>query len=207
MAITIKAEQRNITSKGSLRKLRAAGQIPAIVYGKQIQGAQAVSVSEKDISSMLRTQPNAVITLDIPGTGNHAVMITDVQKAVLSGHMMHIDFHQISMNEKVRMLARIELTGESIGVSEGGISQVILHELEIQCLPSDIPEYITADISNLAIGESLHVSDLFMPNGVEAKTDPTAVVVTILAPQKDVEPEEEEESTSPNQSEEQVTAE
>jgi len=192
MAITIQVEQRNRTSKGDLRKLRTEGQIPAVVYGKQLKEAQVISVSEKQIANLLRTHPNAVISLDIPGVGKQSVMITDVQRDALNGHMQHIDFHQINMNERVRTHVRIDVTGESFGVREGGIQQVILHELEIQCLPADIPELISADITNLVIGDSLYVSDLYLPEGIEAKTDADAVVVTILAPQKEEEAEEDE---------------
>ena len=192
MAIVIQAEQRSRTTKGDLRKLRTEGQIPAVVYGKQLNEAQAINVSEKQIANLLRTHPNAVISLDIPGLGKQSVMITDVQKDALNGSMQHIDFHQINMNERVRTHVRIDVTGESIGVREGGIQQVILHELDIQCLPADIPEFISADITNLIVGESLHVSDLYLPEGVEAKSDADAVVVTVLAPQKEIEEEDEE---------------
>lgn len=192
MAITIQADQRNLVTKGDLRRLRSEGQIPAVVYGKQLQNPQAISISEKQVASLLRTHPNAVFALEIPGTGKQSVMITEVQRDVLNGQMLHIDFHQINMNEKVRTQVRIEVTGESFGVREGGIQQSILHELEIQCLPGEIPEFIPADITNLAVGESLHVSDLYLPEGVEAKTEADAVVVTILAPQKEAETEEED---------------
>ncbi len=196
MTTTVQAQQRTNSTRGQLRKLRMSGQIPAIVYGKQAVEATSLSVSERQISQLLRTHTNAVLNLEVPGAGTQSVMIAEIQREPLSGQMIHIDFHQISMNEKVRTDVRIDVTGESVGVREGGIYQLILHEVEVQCLPGDIPEQIMADITNLAVGESLLVSDLFFPSGIEVRTDASAVVVTVLAPQKDEEPEDDK-TTAP----------
>lgn len=194
MAIVMKADPRTRSTKGALRQLRQGGQIPCVVYGKQLQESAAISMNERELLSLLHSQPNAVIEIDVPAYGKHSVMISEVQRDAINGKLLHIDFLQINMNEMVRTHVRIEPTGESAGVKEGGILQVIMHELEVQCLPGNIPEVIMADIAALHVGENLHVSDLQLPEGVEVKSDPDLVVMTVLAPQKELSEEEKEDA-------------
>lgn len=190
MAIAMKADERSVKTKGDLRLLRAGGMVPGTVYGKLLSASSSVSVREKELKSMLRSHPNAVLELEVPGQGKHSVMVADVQRDSLSGGILHVDFHQINMNEVVRANVRIEHAGDSTGVREGGILSVVLHELEVQCLPGDIPESVTVDISSLSIGESLQVKDIELPQGVEASSDSELVVLTVLAPQKELTEEE-----------------
>ncbi|GKU77094.1 50S ribosomal protein L25/general stress protein Ctc [Paenibacillus sp. L3-i20] len=190
MAIAMKADQRSNQTKGDLRKLRLNGQIPGVVYGRGLESAANISIDEKQLTALLRSQPNAVLDLDIPSVGKHSVMVANVQRDALNRQLIHVDFHQINMNEQVKAHVRIDAVGDSTGVREGGILQAILHELEVQCLPNSIPDAITVDISTLGIGESLLVSDLTLPEGVEVKSEPQLVVVTILAPQKELSEEE-----------------
>ncbi|MHA6481557.1 50S ribosomal protein L25 [Paenibacillus sp. strain BS8-2] len=192
MAIAMKADERSVKTKGDLRKLRAGGMVPGTVYGRQLSGAASVVVMEKELKALLRSHPNAVLELEVPGQGQHSVMVADVQRDSLNGTLIHVDFHQINMNEAVRANVRIDHVGDSTGVREGGILSMVLHELEVQCLPGEIPEQVIVDISALGIGESLQVKDLSLPQGVEAKSDPELVVLTVLAPQKELTEEEAE---------------
>ncbi|MGM0884801.1 MAG: 50S ribosomal protein L25 [Bacillota bacterium] len=194
MSIAMKANGRSISTKGELRELRNQGRIPGVVYGKQLSSAALVSVDEKELELLLRSHPNAVLEIDIPSYGKQSVMVSDVQRDTMTRHVLHVDFHQINLNENVRANVRIEAVGDSEGVKEGGILQVILHELEVQCLPGNIPEALTVDISSLGVGESLLVSDLKLPQGVESKSDPELVVLTILAPQKELTEDEKEDA-------------
>lgn len=194
MSIAMKANGRSISTKGELRELRLQGQIPGVVYGKQLSSAALVSVDQKELEQLLRSHPNAVLDIDIPSHGKQSVMVSDVQRDTMTRHVLHVDFHQINLNENVRANVRIEAEGDSEGVKEGGILQVILHELEVQCLPGNIPEAVKVDISSLGVGESLLVSDLKLPQGVESKSDPELVVLTILAPQKELTEEEKEDA-------------
>lgn len=190
MAIAMRADQRANATMSDLRQLRKSGQIPGVVYGKKLPSAAMVSVNEKELSALLRSHPNAVLELDVPSIGMHSVMIADVQRDSLSRELLHVDFHQINMNEEVNANVRIEAVGDSTGVREGGILSVVLHELEVQCLPGNIPDVIAVDVSSLDMGESLTVAELKLPQGVAAKTDPQLVVVTVLAPQKELSEEE-----------------
>ncbi|CAM4402953.1 50S ribosomal protein L25 [Paenibacillus alkaliterrae] len=194
MAIAMKADQRLSSTKGELRQLRLQGKIPGVIYGKQISEAAHVTVDGKELQSLLRSHPNAIIEINLPSQGKQSVMVSDVQRDSLSRQVLHVDFHQINMNENVRANVRIQAEGDSEGVREGGILQVVLHELEVQCLPGSIPEAIMVDISSLSVGESVLVSNLSLPQGVETFADPDLVVLTILAPQKELTEEEAEDA-------------
>ncbi|WP_028609568.1 50S ribosomal protein L25/general stress protein Ctc [Paenibacillus harenae] len=192
MAIAMQADQRVSSTKADLRQLRNQGKIPGIIYGKQISEPAMVAVDSKELQALLRSHPNAVIEINIPAHGKQSVMISEVQRDTMSRDVLHVDFLQINMNEKVRANVRIQAEGDSEGVKEGGILQVILHDIEVECLPGNIPDAITADISQLAIGESLLVSDLKLPQGVVIHSEPEQVIFTILSPQKELSEEEAE---------------
>ena len=192
MTITMQAQQRTNTTKGKLHQLRKGGKVPGIVYGKGLQASSVIALDEKEVLHLLRSHPNAVIDLQIPDSGRQPVMITHVQRDSLSRKLMHVDLHQINMNEQIKAHVRIEVTGDSAGVREGGVLSVSLHEIEIQCLPGDIPEAIEADISSLAIGENVTVGDLKLPDKVQVLTDAGQTVAAVLAPQKEISAEEAE---------------
>ncbi|MGN7457933.1 50S ribosomal protein L25 [Paenibacillus pasadenensis] len=194
MAITMQAEARSNASKGSLRKLRQEGRVPAVVYGKKLESSSVISLEEKAVLHLLRSQPNAIIELSIPEAGKQPVMITDVQRDALSRRLIHVDLHQINMNEEIKASVRVDLTGDSTGVREGGVLSVTLHEVEVQCLPNDIPESLEADISGLGVGENLSAGELKLPDKVQLVTDPEQIIAGVLAPQKEVSEDEAEES-------------
>ncbi|MCL6457385.1 MAG: 50S ribosomal protein L25 [Gorillibacterium sp.] len=192
MAIRISAQVRTGKSGSAIHNLRSSGNIPASVYGRKIDGGESISVVEKELGLILRKNPHAVIQLDIAEQGNYPVMINEIQRDKVSGKVLHVDFHQISMDELVKSIVGIELTGDSPGVKEGGILSVETHEIEIRCLPANLPPILSIDISGLHVGDNVLVSDLDIPEGIELLTDSTSVVVTILAPQKEIVEESDE---------------
>jgi large subunit ribosomal protein L25 len=194
MTLTIHAEERLVETKNDLRQLRNRGKVPGVVFGKNIGKSTPIAIEEKELLQLIRSNANAVVQLTVPSIGTQPVMLTDVQRDPLSRHLLHCDFHQIDMNRAVRTQARLEMHGTAPGDREGGIVQAMLHEIEIQCLPGSIPEVVAVDISNLQIGENILAGDLKMPQGVTMRTDPELVVVTILAPQKDLTEEEAEDA-------------
>lgn len=185
MSTTLRVQARESSTKGQLRQIRSKGQIPGVIYGKGLDSPSKISVDAVDLTSMLKTNPHAVIEVDIPGAGKHPVMMTDLQRDSLSRQVLHIDFHRINMNEKLTTAARLELTGTSPGEKEGGMIQLITYEIEIECYPKDIPEFISVDVSRLEIGDHMAISDLTLPSGVVAVQDPETVIVAVLAPQKE----------------------
>lgn len=190
MSTTLQVEHREVSSRSHLRQIRSEGKIPGVIYGKGLEGPSNISIDSKELMAMLRSHPHAVVEVEVPGAGKHPVMMADLQRDSISNQVTHIDFLRINMNEKVTTHARLDITGTSIGEKEGGMLQSIIHDLEIQCYPKDIPDSITVDVSHLNMGENLTVSDIVLPKGVEVTLDPTAVVIAVLAPQKALEEEE-----------------
>ncbi|TXK78235.1 50S ribosomal protein L25 [Paenibacillus sp. N3.4] len=190
MVLSLKAEIRKDTTKSDIKQLRSKGSVPAVVYGDKVPST-VIAVDQKELMALLRHNPHAIIELDLPnGSGKQPVMISEVQRDKLNRELLlHVDFHQINMDEPVKTVVSLEFVGDSEGAREGGIVQVQMHELEIRCLPSQIPSSIQVDISGLGLGENLIVSQLTVPAGIEVKSDPNELIVTILAPQKEA-PEE-----------------
>jgi large subunit ribosomal protein L25 len=183
MPDVLKAEKREGKTKSEIKQIRAEGKIPAVVYGRKA-GSAAISVEGKELIALLRGNPHAVLQIEMPTGGKHSVMVQDVQKDIMTGAILHVDLHQISMNDPVHTNVVVTLTGEAKGVREGGILTLETREIEIKCLPKDIPASLTADISGLEIGGHLLVSDLELPDKVELLSNPDDVVAAILAPKK-----------------------
>ncbi|KPV59471.1 50S ribosomal protein L25 [Paenibacillus sp. A3] len=190
MATSLKAEARTGRTKSDRNRLRAEGKVPGVVYGKKVTQTP-IAIDQKELLALLKTNPHAVIDLDVPQFGKQPVMINEVQRDALSRQLLHVDFHQINMDEPVQTTVRLEYIGDPEGVKVGGILQIQHHEIEIRCLPQQIPASIEVDVSGLEIGQSMLVSELKLPEGVEVKTDAHDVVATILTPQKEAEPEAE----------------
>ena len=192
MPKSLKAQPRDGSTKSALKKLRDQGGVPAVVGGSR-SGSERIQVSAKELLALLRTNPHGVIDLELPDGGREPVMISDVQKDTLRGRILHVDFRQVRMDEPVRTSVPVDLIGEAKGVREGGILQTQHYEVEIKCLPDQIPDSIRAEISHLGIGDALYASDLELPPGVELKTDPREVIVSVVAPQKDAAQEDQAE--------------
>lgn len=184
MDLTLKAESRNDSiTKSDLKKMREQGKVPAVVYGKKV-ASTPISVDEKQLMALLKQNPHAIVQMDIPNKGKHPVMINGIQRDSIQRSLLHIDFHQINMNEPIRTTVGLEFTGESPAQREGGVLTAVLHEVEVRCLPQDLPTSIAVDISGLELGGSFLAKDLQLPPNVELKTDDNAVLATILVPQK-----------------------
>jgi large subunit ribosomal protein L25 len=183
MTSSIHLKERNGHTKSSLKQMRAQGNIPAVVYGKEL-GSILVTVDEKEILSALKRNSRAILEVVFPTEKKHPVLVQQIQRDTLTGKLLHIDFHQIDMNESIETLVTIHFTGNPAGVKEGGILQIETHAVQVRCMPDKLPETIEVDISELGVGEHKLVSDLKVDDDVEILTDPTATLVTILAMQK-----------------------
>ncbi|RKP45448.1 50S ribosomal protein L25 [Cohnella endophytica] len=185
MSSTLQVQARQESTKGELRRIRSAGQVPGVVYGKGLDSPARIVIDGKDLAAVLRSQSNSVIEIDVPGAGKQPVMLSDLQRDPISRKIMHIDFHRIDMNQKVTTAARLDITGVSPGEKEGGMLQLVAHEVEIECYPKDIPDTIRVDVSQLGVGDHLTIGELKFPEGVVATQDPETVIVAVLAPQKE----------------------
>ena len=179
----VEAKPRQGGSKNDARRLRASGMIPAVVYGAG-QPARAIAVDPKQMRRILNsaTGHNSIFDLEVSGS-TAKVMIVDWQYEPIKGKLIHIDFKRIALDKPIRVEVPIQLTGTAIGVkTSGGILDQMLRELEIECLPGDIPNSISVDVSNLNFGMVLRVSDLPHSDKVKFLTPedkPVAHVVSI----------------------------
>ena len=180
--LTLEVSRRDGKGKGVARKLRAAGRIPAVVYGGH-RDPVAIEVDRKSVSELVQKSEHGVrsiFLLKMAGTDQqrHA-MIKDIQIDPVSRKMTHIDFVRIIMDEVVRVNVPVHLNGTAKGVKEGGLLDFQVRELHVECLPNAIPDTIEVDVSELGHHDYLRVGDLQVPEGVKVLDDPDRVVVGV----------------------------
>lgn len=179
--IPITIERRTNVGKGFARRARMAGQIPGVVYGPETDPIP-VAVVERDFRAAMKgATTSSILNLNLDGKETK-VLLRELQRDPITNRVLHIDFHAISMNKPINVAIPIHLNGDPIGVKvDGGIMQTTMRELEVACLPSDIPESIEIDVSELSIGDSIHVSSLEL-KGVEILSEGERTIVVISAP-------------------------
>jgi large subunit ribosomal protein L25 len=185
----LEAQPRPAESRGKneARRLRASGRVPAVVYGAR-KDAVAVSVDPKHISKILRSASghNTIFDLQV-GAEKTKAMIVDWQYEPIKGKLLHIDMKRIAMDEKIRVKVPIHLVGEAAGVkTQGGIMDQVLREVEVECLPGDIPSHFDADVSEMIFGQVLRVSDLKHGGELKFVTDETQAVAHVTAVKEEV---------------------
>jgi large subunit ribosomal protein L25 len=187
------AEPRAGTGKGVARKVRASGRVPAVVYGHGIPPVH-VSVDAKDLYHVLHTAAGSNVLIDLAvGKDRVLAMPREIQRDHLQARFIHVDFLRIARDEKITVEVPVHLVGESHGVTEGGVVEHHLWNLELECFPQDVPSSIEADITALGIGDSLKVSDLKIPGNTTVLTSLDETIVSIVHPQILVVEEEEAE--------------
>jgi large subunit ribosomal protein L25 len=187
--VKLKAEHRSAVGRSAARKLKAQGRVPAIVYGAKDK-PQPLQVSARDVGLMLShaAGENILVELEIDGASKLA-MVQEVQHSPLGGAILHVDFHAVSMDEKIHAEVPLEPVGTANGVKNfGGLLEQALRSIAVECLPRDLPDRITVDISNLNIGDSIHVRDIQFPEGVVAKAQPELTAFSVVAPAVEEEP-------------------
>jgi large subunit ribosomal protein L25 len=192
----LKAEKRDQAGKGAARKIRATGRVPAVLYGPQLDPTR-LTVDSRELWHALHTDAgtNVLISLAVDGD-TFLTMPREVQRDIVRGTLLHVDFLRIRRDVAIQVEVPIHLTGESLGVTEGGVIEHHLWELRIECLPANVPESIDADVTNLNIGDSLHVSDLRIPQHLTVLTPEDETIVSVVPPPvlevpEEVAPEEE----------------
>ncbi|MDR0742060.1 MAG: 50S ribosomal protein L25 [Puniceicoccales bacterium] len=168
--------------RGSMKRLRASGKVPAVVYGHS--GTTALTVDEKALKTLLKEKGHSasLIDIEIEGDAIHLSDIADIQQDPVTDKFLHIDFHEVSQSEKMTTVVPLEFSGEAVGIKQsGGILDIVRHEVTVRCLPADLPSSIRVDISTLEIGTIVHLSDLVVPSGVELIGDQASPVVSCNA--------------------------
>jgi len=183
------AERRTATGRSAVRKLKAAGSIPAVMYGSKDK-PEALQVSRRDINSLLShaAGENILVELEIDGK-NRLALVQEVQHAPLGGAVLHVDFHAVSQDEVIQADVPLEPMGTANGVKNmGGLLEQSLRTLEIECLPRDLPDVIRVDVSALNIGDAIHVREIQLPSGVSTRIQPDLTAFSVLAPTVEEEP-------------------
>ena len=193
MTITVKGVKRELFGKNASRSLRREGKVPVILYGPNASNVPLV-VFKKDIINILRSETgeNTIFKISFD-SGSHDVMIKEIQKDPVTDELLHVDLILIAMDKIIRVSVPIVPVGEAVGVkAEGGFVDFVTREVEIECLPKNIPENIETDISSLHIHQSIKVADVVPPEGVEIVSDEDTILVLIEVPRKEEEIVEEE---------------
>ncbi len=210
--IIIHAQQREATGKEAAKRLRNAGLAPVIVYKKGKIGVN-LAVKSVDLIHALHTSAgeNVIIKLEYEKDGkktHKTVIIKEMQHHPIRGNIIHIDFSEISLTQSIQVKVPIHPVGEAVGVKrDGGILEHVLWELDIECLPTQIPEKIDVNVDELEIGDSIHVKDLKVDNDIKILTDPEEVVMIVEHPKIEEEPIAEEEVTEEGAKEPEVIGE
>jgi large subunit ribosomal protein L25 len=191
--IDLNATARTGTGNGPARVMRRDGRVPAILYGRNTE-PMLLSVNIHELELVLKKHSINQVLLNLVinngGTVAKPAMIKELQTHPVSRKYLHVDFYEIDMQRKIRVDIPVVATGKSIGVENGGVVQVVRRDLEVLCLPGEIPESSIIDITNLDMGDSVHVKEIPLPEGVEIPADVNFTVLTILSPRVEVEAEE-----------------
>jgi large subunit ribosomal protein L25 len=190
MEATLKATPRATRGKNEARRLRAAGSIPAVIYGGSAETA-AVKVDPKLLSRILHSEAgsNTLIALEVEGGETTRVIVKDYLVDPVKQHLLHVDFYRVAMDRAITVTVPIHVEGEARGVKQqGGILDLPHREVEIECLPGEIPEHLVVDVSDLLIGQSIRLRELAADARWKPVSDPDTMLVHLVAPRAVVEP-------------------
>ena len=185
-SVSLTAHPRTLAKRTGAKKLRAAGRVPAVIYGRH-NPPQNLEIEVKDLDNLIHhsVSENVLVELSVSGDGKprRLALVQEVQHHVLSGEVLHVDLHEVVENEKVTVMVPLETTGEAVGVKTGGgVLEHVLFKIKVRALPKDLPEVLTVDVSNLEIGNSIHLGDVQPPLGVEILGDKKVSVISVAAP-------------------------
>jgi large subunit ribosomal protein L25 len=191
--IKLAAQTRTTSGRSAVQKIKQQGLVPAVIYGGKDQPVN-LQISAREIANLLShtVGEHVLVELEIADGGkttNRLALIQEVQHHPLKGGVLHVDFHAVNANEKIHAEIPVEAVGEPTGVKNyGGILELNVHSIEVECFARDLPEIIRVDVSNLNIGDALHVKDLQLPAGVTVRANADLTVASVAAPKVEAEP-------------------
>lgn len=192
--INLSARLRKVTGNSPARSLRREGRIPAVLYGPKTEPI-LLSIDSKEFEQITKksTIGSVLLNLQIQNgdTQNRPAMVKELQTHPVTQRFLHVDFYEIDMQRKIRVMVPVVVRGKAKGVEEGGLLQIVRREIEVLCLPTEIPEAFEVDVTNLDIGDAIHLEDIQAIGNVEISGDEDVTVVTVLAPKVEVEAIEE----------------
>jgi len=182
--ITLSVEARNDRGKGAARRLRRSGKVPAVFYGPK-STATPIVVDRKDFAAhVANLEGSHLIRFQSPAADlqQRVALVREVQTHPVDGGILHVDFYEVDLTQRLQVTVPLHFVGKAKGVADGGILQPIVREMEVECLPSDIPQYIEIDVTALDIHDAVHLADVQMPPKVTAVFETNEAVVTVLPP-------------------------
>lgn len=187
--LDLQAEVRTQSGTSAVKRMRKAGTIPAALYGRKVKPS-SIQVHGKTFSKLLAgsASDNILVSLKIAGEEQLA-LVQEVQHDYLRGGILHIDFHAVAADEEIHANVPVVTVGEAKGAKQGGLVEAIHHEIEVRCLPKDLPESIEIDVTHLEVGQGVHVSEIKFPEGVTCHLGGDVVIVMCEEPKVEVEPE------------------
>ncbi|MDL2329383.1 50S ribosomal protein L25/general stress protein Ctc [Desulfosarcina sp. OttesenSCG-928-A07] len=193
--MSLKAGRREAVGNGPSRMLRREGKIPAILYGPKTAPVK-LFIERLNLEPIFKAGAvrQQLLNLEVDGSDErHSVMIKEMQRHPVSRRLLHLDLYEVSMDRKVKVMVPVVITGKSKGVELGGMLQIVRRELEVLCIPNQIPDQITIDVTDLDVGGAVHVNDLQLEPGIEIPADVNFTILTILGGKQTVETESEAE--------------
>jgi large subunit ribosomal protein L25 len=184
--VKLTAQKRTLVGRNAIKKIKEKGLVPGVIYGSQAEPI-ALQIDGRQLTNVLAhaSSEHVLVELEIVDgseSTNRLALIQEVQHHPLKRELLHVDFHAVSATETIFSEVPIEAVGEALGVRTfGGLLEYSLRTLEVECYPQDLPDIVRIDVTNLSIGESLHVRDIQLPAGVEATTDKDLTVVSVVA--------------------------
>ena len=183
-SVSLNAFSRSVAKRSAVKKLRSAGRVPAVIYGRKTK-PQNLELNTKDIENLIHhsASENVLVDLAVEGTAKRLALVQEIQHHALSGKVLHVDFHEVAENEHVTVMVPVESKGEAVGVkSGGGVLEHVLFRIKVRALPKDLPEVIEVDVTHLNIGQSIHIADIKPAEGVEIMGNKDIVVLSVAAP-------------------------
>lgn len=190
-SVPLNAFPRSQTRRGEVKKLRANGRVPAVIYGRQTK-PQNLEVNAREIGELIHHSVSENLLVDLAvkddAKAKRLALVQEIQHHPLSGEVLHVDFHEVSETEKVTIQVPVETVGEAVGVkTSGGVLEHVLFKLKVRALPKDLPEQIIIDVSALEMNRAIHIGEIKAPEGVEILGDKNIPVVAVAAPRTEEE--------------------
>src|SRR5436309_8719736 len=184
--VPLTAYPRSVSRRAGVKKLRANGRVPAVIYGRQTQ-PKNLEINRIELEDLFHHAASENLLLDLSvaedSKPKRLVLVQEIQHHPLSGELLHVDLHEVAEDEKVTVMVPVETVGEAAGVkTEGGVLEHVLFKIKVRALPKDLPEVIEVDVSHLQIGQAVHLGDIKPPPGVEVLGDKGISVISVAAP-------------------------
>ncbi len=189
-SVSLRAKKREEFGKGAVRKMRREGLVPAVLYGRNKKEAIPLTLSYQDVNRIIAhiERENVLVDLHIEGNGKEEkipIIFKEIQRDPVTGKLLHLDLYELVKGQKIHVSVPIHLVGKPVGVEMGGVIQNEVRELEIECLPKDLPPHIEIEISHLNIGDALHVRDISVSDAIKLLDAPDTTILSIVAPVKE----------------------